>query len=103
VRAAGLRCGLALSPGTPVQLGVRPEHLRIGADLASIPGRVALAEHLGSETILHVDAPDGSTIVVRADGLARERAGDTAPIGIPPAACHLFDANGIALLNGTAH
>jgi len=37
-------------------LGVRPEHLRIGRDGEGWPGSVSVAEHLGSDTFLYVDA-----------------------------------------------
>jgi multiple sugar transport system ATP-binding protein len=39
--------------------------------------------------------------VVRADGLARQRVGETVPLGLPPEACHLFDGDGRALHNGS--
>ncbi len=93
--------GLSLQAGAKVQLGIRPEHMLLGTGEGHVPGTVSLAEHLGSETILHVDLPDGDTLVVRADGLAREKAGDAVSIGLPPAACHLFDADGRTLHNGS--
>jgi multiple sugar transport system ATP-binding protein len=37
-------------------LGVRPEHLRIGKEGEGWPGTVSVAEHLGSDTFLYVDA-----------------------------------------------
>ena len=93
--------GLAAAPGSGVQLGIRPEHMRLGDGAGHIPAQVALAEHLGSETILHLDVPDGSTLVVRADGLARTKQGDRVSVGLPPEACHVFDAEGRTLHNGS--
>ena len=37
-------------------LGVRPEHLKIGKEGEGWPGTVSVAEHLGSDTFLYVDA-----------------------------------------------
>ena len=93
--------GIALAPGSAVQLGIRPEHLLLGDGAEHISGRVVLAEHLGSETILHIEVPEGGTLVARADGLAREKPGDQVALGLPPAACHLFDADGRTLHNGS--
>jgi multiple sugar transport system ATP-binding protein len=47
------------SPGTAVTFGIRPEHLT-PADDGPITGTVSLVEHLGDETIVHLDG-DGST------------------------------------------
>ena len=47
------------SPGTAVPFGIRPEHLT-PADDGPITGTVSLVEHLGDETIFHLDG-DGST------------------------------------------
>ena len=44
--------------------------------------------------------PDGGDISVKADGLAKAKSGSALSIGIPAAACHLFDDNGLAILNG---
>ena len=38
--------------------------------------------------------------VVKADGLATAKPGADFRIGIPPKACHLFDAQGVAIING---
>jgi multiple sugar transport system ATP-binding protein len=98
--------GSLLLPGTlaapgKMTLGVRPEHLSaVGEGEAMLEGRVHLAEHLGSETMLFVTLADGSEIAIKADGLATERTGDMMRIGLPARACHLFDADGQAVVNG---
>ncbi len=92
--------GEALPPG-PVRLGVRPEHLSLGDGPTSFTGRVTLAEHLGSETIVHVDAGQSEAVLVRADGLAAARIGDSVSVRIDPATCHVFDAEGRTLRNGS--
>ena len=88
-------------PSGPVRLGVRPEHLSLGDGPTSFSGRVTLAEHLGSETIVHVDAGQTEAVLVRADGLAGARIGDTVRVRIDPATCHVFDTDGRTLRNGS--
>ena len=93
--------GAKLSANQSVTLGVRPEHLVVGkpAD-AVLNSKLRLAEYLGSETMFYASLPDGSDISVKADGLAQAKAGSDLAIGIPAAACHLFNAEGMALING---
>ncbi|MBX5203157.1 sn-glycerol-3-phosphate ABC transporter ATP-binding protein UgpC [Rhizobium sp. NZLR1] len=55
----------ALSKGTSLTLGVRPETISMVADASqggAIEGQVRLVEHLGRETILYVDAGNMRTI-----------------------------------------
>ena len=87
----------------PVTLGVRPEHLLVGKAGAanSFKGKVLLSEHLGGETMLYVSAPDIEQCVIKADGLAPQRAGDDITVELAPQTCHLFDANGQAIVNGS--
>ena len=100
VAVAGTQIELPV-PAGPMRVGVRPEHLVLGDGPGSFSGRVTLAEHLGSETILHVDAGQSEPVLVRADGLSRAHAGDTVPVRIDPRTCHVFDAGGHALHNGS--
>ena len=82
-------------------LGIRPEHIdATGAGDMAINTKVALAECLGSETLFFTDLPDGTQIAVKADGLASEKPGMALPIGLPAKACHLFDDDGNAVVNG---
>ena len=98
---AVLRLPGQIASGGPMTLGLRPEHAHAGGlGDAVLEGRVKLAEHLGSETLFFVELADGSEIAVKADGLAPERPGDAMRVGVPLRACHLFDASGLALING---
>ncbi|MBP9184832.1 MAG: sn-glycerol-3-phosphate ABC transporter ATP-binding protein UgpC [Fuscovulum sp.] len=82
-------------------LGLRPEHASAtGEGEAVLDATVKLAEHLGSETLFFVALADGSEIAVKADGLAAQKPGDRMRIGFPARACHLFDAEGRAIING---
>ncbi|MFY8105757.1 MAG: TOBE domain-containing protein, partial [Elstera sp.] len=84
--------------GAPAVLGVRPEHLTIVAADApdALHGTVLVTEALGSETLLHIDLA-GQTIIVKQEGTAPFSRGDTVALCVPKDACHLFDANGLAL------
>jgi ABC-type sugar transport system ATPase subunit len=94
--------GARFQKGADVILGVRPEHLSLGNGVeGKIPGKVRLAEQLGAETILYIDVPDAEPIVVRSNGMARERSGDDVRVGLSSMSCHLFSPEGKALVNGS--
>ena len=77
-----------------LQIGVRPEHVAIGAgDHAAGAAVVRLVEPLGSETLVHLDAGD-RTLIARLPGLAVFEIGATVPVGLDPARLHYFDAAG---------
>ena len=90
--------GTTVAAGQPVTLGIRPEHLTPGS--GGVRATVRLAEYLGSETMFYAQLGDGSEIAVKADGLAKAAIGSTLDIVLNPAACHLFDANGLAIIHG---
>ncbi len=90
--------GATVSSGQSVTLGIRPEHLTPGR--VGLKATVRLAEYLGSETMFYAALADGSEIAVKADGLAKAAIGSSLDIGLNPAACHLFDANGMAIIHG---
>ncbi|MCE6075552.1 MULTISPECIES: ABC transporter ATP-binding protein [Rhizobium/Agrobacterium group] len=92
--------GKAISPGK-MTLGIRPEHIdATGKGDLVLSRPVRLAEYLGSETLFFVTLADGTELSVKADGLATAKPGETLSIGIPAAACHLFDEAGKAVING---
>jgi multiple sugar transport system ATP-binding protein len=79
-------------------LGIRPEHLKLSArGKQGYPATVLHAEHLGSETHVHVDAMGLGRITVRAPGDALWKPGDTPRITFPPDAVHRFDGQGRAI------
>jgi multiple sugar transport system ATP-binding protein len=81
--------------------GLRPEHVdATGKGDVVIDATVRYAEYLGSETLFFVRLSDGSELAVKADGLATERPGDMLKLGINAKACHLFDKDGKAVING---
>ena len=86
-----------------VTLGIRPEHVQLAAPKAKADctTRLKLAEYLGSETMFYTSMADGTEVAIKADGLAKAENGQDMRVQFPPEACHLFDASGIALINGT--
>ncbi len=81
--------------------GIRPEHIdATGKGDVVLESTVNLAEYLGSETLFFVTLADGSELSLKADGLAREKPGDRLEIGINAKACHLFNKDGMAVING---
>ncbi len=78
-------------------IGIRPEHLTISRTEGAWKGTVGVAEHLGSDTFLHVNADNMEQITVRADGEAGLNPGDT--IYLTPIAEKLqrFSKDGAAL------
>ncbi|PLK69990.1 ABC transporter ATP-binding protein [Rhizobium sp. TH135] len=88
-------------PAGEMTFGLRPEHIdATGKGDVVIEATVKLAEYLGSETLFFVTLADGSELSVKADGLASEKPGQTLRLGINGKACHLFDKDGKAVING---
>ncbi|SIQ75662.1 sorbitol ABC transporter ATP-binding protein /mannitol ABC transporter ATP-binding protein [Rhizobium sp. RU33A] len=88
-------------PAGELTFGLRPEHIdATGQGDFVIEATVKLAEYLGSETLFFVTLADGSELSVKADGLASEKPGQTLRLGINAKACHLFDKDGKAVING---
>ena len=91
------RAGLT-KPGS-VEIGIRPEHVRLGPPddpAASLGGTVQILERLGNAAILYVDTAAGQ-IVVQSDGDVTTRAGDNVGVIIDPTRTHVFAADSIAL------
>jgi multiple sugar transport system ATP-binding protein len=78
-------------------IGIRPEHLEIGAKKGAWPCKILLTEHLGSDSFLHVDGGDLGTLVVRAPGEFSGKPGDAISLTPDPDRLHRFDAAGLAL------
>jgi multiple sugar transport system ATP-binding protein len=94
--------GATVAPGIKATLGVRPEHMSLGdGHDGTLVVTTRLAERLGAETMLYVDAVDGTPLTVRADGLARTQVGEKIAISLDAPSCHLFDESGHTLVNGS--
>ena len=84
-------------------LGIRPEHLLLDAKGdAKLGAKIRLAEHLGSESLFYAEIAGGNRThgPYRRSRQAR-KAGESVEITLASNACHLFDANGRAFVNGS--
>ena len=77
-------------------IGVRPEHLAISRTEGDWKATVGVAEHLGSDTFLHVQSAVGP-LTVRGDGEISARHGDTIYLTPDPAKLHRFGNDGMAI------
>ena len=88
----GVTAALPDAPGVrpgPATLGLRPEHVRLGAE--GHRGTVRLVEPTGHETIVAVETEAGIRLTARAPGGSALKAGETAPFALDPAGLHLFE------------
>ena len=78
-------------------LGVRPEHIALSDKAGEWHGTVKFAEHLGSDTFLHVDAGNRGYITVRAVGESGFNAGDQIWMTPDKDRIHRFNKEGRAI------
>ena len=82
------------------KLGIRPEHIELGAaGTGQLDGKVDVTEYLGSDTFVIVDAGELGQITVRLIGDTDLRPGDTTGLSLSPEHLHFFDDSGQAVLN----
>jgi multiple sugar transport system ATP-binding protein len=87
----------AFAPGTPLTLGVRPEHLA-PADAGALALGVDLVEQLGGISHLHGRLADGTTrAIVSLPGQTSARSGESLRLDVPADNAHLFAEDGAAL------
>ena len=95
-----LRTARKLTDGAAVNLGCRPEHIRLenndGGDNL-ICGTIVLVERLGADTFLHVNIADDTIITVRHEAEVKADIGDNITLRLPPAQLHLFAEDGRTL------
>ncbi len=84
--------------GSKGTFGVRPEDLSLTTgDDAIFKGTVDIVENLGEVTLLYVNCGDAEEpIVVKLDGIAPIKKGETVGLTAPPSLLHVFDENGKA-------
>jgi multiple sugar transport system ATP-binding protein len=89
--------GDAARPYGAATIGVRPEHLRIDGEGQGWSGTVTVAEHLGSDTFLYVDAGKIGTLTVRYVGELDLKAGDPVSLSPDPSRVHRFADDGTSI------
>jgi multiple sugar transport system ATP-binding protein len=88
--------GQGLAAGDTVTVGVRAEHLRLGAGAGSSRGRCRHIDELGEHAYLFLTLKGGGEIVIKSEG-ERARVGDLVEFILPAEQMHVFDRNGKAL------
>ncbi|MBI4921914.1 MAG: ABC transporter ATP-binding protein [Devosia nanyangense] len=78
-------------------IGVRPEHMAVNKDSGLWRGTVGVAEHLGSDTFLHVNVDGLGLMTVRAEGEKQLHHGDVVWLTPDPSRIYRFDKDGQAL------
>lgn len=78
-------------------VGIRPEHVNVSTEPSegALIGTVGVAEHLGSDTFIHIHGIDGcDPMTVRAAGDVTVRHGDSVYLTLDNDQMHKFDASG---------
>ena len=88
--------GAAAAKHDAATIGIRPEHLKVSTASGEWKGTVGVAEHLGSDTFLHVNSEVG-TLTVRTDGEIHVDHGDEIWLTPDPTKLHRFDQDGKAI------
>ncbi|MEC9431668.1 MAG: ABC transporter ATP-binding protein [Pseudomonadota bacterium] len=78
-------------------IGVRPEHFRLSHEAGQWRGRVGVAEHLGSDTFLHVEVEGVGPVTARATGEFEARHGDAVFLTPEDGRLYRFGPDGLAL------
>ena len=79
-------------------IGIRPEHVTLSTTEGTWTGTVKVAEHLGSDTFLHVESPiHHEPLTVRAGGEFPVHHGDTVYLTPQEDKLHRFDGQGLAV------
>ena len=86
--------GVAAQKYNVARIGIRPEHISISTTAGEWKGIVSVAEHLGSDTFVHVHTEEQGTINVRIDGEVAVSHGDTVYLTPHSNRLHRFKADG---------
>lgn len=78
-------------------VGIRPEHIGLSRDSGMWEGTVTIAEHLGSDTFMHIEVADVGTVTARAGGEFGVRHGDRVYLTPDETKLHRFNDRGLAL------
>jgi multiple sugar transport system ATP-binding protein len=86
-----------IAVGAPLCVGIRPEHAEL-AEQGGLPMQVVLTEQLGGNTVLYGTLGAQQSLVVQVVGQSHYKRGDTVAVHLPPARCHGFGPDGVALV-----
>jgi len=89
--------------GEAVTLGVRPDRLTpADGDRAHLTGRTTLIEHLGDETIVHLQPDAGPKLTMKLKGEVAARLGDRIGVHFDIEGTRLFGADGRSMADDRA-
>jgi len=91
VRTGVARDGL---PADNVQIGLRPEHIRVSKGGDGTIAKVELVERLGERSIVYGRLKNGLAITAEDSGQSTIAVGDTVPLEIDGERAHLFGPDG---------
>lgn len=92
--------------GSPICLGIRPEHVCISASTdananananAGMPAQIVMVERLGSENLAYLDLANGNKLTMSLDGNNGLKRGDIVHVQFDLEHMHLFNQQGQAL------
>jgi multiple sugar transport system ATP-binding protein len=89
--------GVYAQPFGAPTVGVRPEHILLSTESGEWKGKVIVAEHLGSDTFLHVDVDGIGTITARGTGEFPVKAGEMVYLTPDRNRIHKFNDKGLAM------
>ncbi|MBW8322588.1 MAG: ABC transporter ATP-binding protein, partial [Rhizobium sp.] len=89
--------GAAATPHGAPTIGIRPEHVTLSTESGTWKGKVTVAEHLGSDTFLHISVDGIGQVTARAGGEFAARHGDTVFVTPDTDRIHRFDDKGLAI------
>jgi multiple sugar transport system ATP-binding protein len=78
-------------------IGIRPEHILMGDSANSIKARLRIAEHLGSDTFLHVTTAEYGDLTIRVPGHNDAAPGAEIMFSFDEARLHKFNDQGKAI------
>jgi multiple sugar transport system ATP-binding protein len=78
-------------------IGIRPEHVDVSATAGEWPAKVRLAEHLGSDTYVHVEVDNIGSMTIRLGGEAPNEPGQRIFLTPQEARIHRFDEQGLRI------
>jgi multiple sugar transport system ATP-binding protein len=98
----GLAAALRPHAGAALQIGIRPEHVKIlmtsDSGTANLRGTVLRTESLGHEMLVYVTLPnlaaDAPTLIARVDGMPDLKPGDAVTAALDLARVHPFASGG---------
>ena len=89
--------GAFAAPHKAHTIGVRPEHLQLSTQSGTWRGVVGVAEHLGSDTFLHIDVDGIGKVTARVGGDFAVKHGDQVFLTPDEGRVHKFDDKGLAI------